>query len=44
MRANYLCKLREISRAFGISPGEWVEAQIESFMPSDKPANKKPPG
>lgn len=42
MRAPYLAKLREIARAFGISPGEWVEAQLEQFMPKDTDA-KKPP-
>lgn len=34
MRPPYLAKLREIARAFGISPGQWVEVQLERFMPA----------
>ena len=40
MRPAYLAKLREIARAFGISPGEWIEAQLEPFMPTRDVADK----
>ncbi len=43
MKPAHLAKLREVARAFGISAGEWVEAQVEPFMDAaDKRANKKP--
>ncbi len=45
MKPAHLAKLREVARAFGISAGEWVEAQVEPFMDAaDKRANKKPSG
>lgn len=36
MRRRYLKKLREMAAAFGISPGEWVEAQVEPYLPKQK--------
>jgi hypothetical protein len=35
MRPPYWQKLKGIAKAFGISPGEWTEQQVEPYMPKD---------
>ena len=36
LKKAHAARLKELARAFGLSPGEWVEAQVEPYMPVER--------
>lgn len=35
MRRRYLKRLREMAKLCAMSPGEWIESQLEPYMPKE---------
>lgn len=44
LRPRFKQRLHELAASWRVSPGEWVEAQLDPYMPKEKPPASKAEG